>query len=313
MISYALALDVGGTTIAAAVIDSAGQILTCDEVVTPPADAATIAAAVRGVAASVLAAAPPGALAGVGIGSAGPLDPVAGTVSPVNITVWRDFPLVAEVRPIAAGTPVSLAGDAICMALGEHWRGGHGGRTLLGIVVSTGVGSGLIINGTAFQGPTGNAGHFGHTVVQLDGPACPCGARGCVEALSSGPAMTTWALTHGWRPTAPPDARTLATAARSGDPIALRAFDRGARALAAGIASAAAMVDLDTVVIGGGVAAAGPVLFNPIHTALTDYAALPFIRRVHIAPSPLGRRAGLYGAAALAFTTAAQPHLVTQP
>jgi glucokinase len=283
-------------------------MLVGDEIATPTsAGAATIAAAVLDVAGRVLAGAPPGHLIGVGIGSAGPLDPIAGTVSPVNITVWRDFPLVASVRPVARGAPVTLAGDGICMALGEHWRGGHGGRNLLGIVVSTGVGGGLVIDGTAFQGPTGNAGHIGHTVVRLDGPDCPCGGRGCVEALSSGPAMAAWAVAHGWQPVGPPDGRGLAAAACTGDPIARQAFDRGARALAAGIASAAAMVDLDVVVIGGGVAAAGDVLFGPIRAALTDYAVLPFVRRVRIAASPLGRLAGLFGAAALAFTNATEP------
>jgi glucokinase len=300
---YALAIDVGGSTLAAAVIAASGEILARDEIATPiTSGAARIAAAVTDVAGRVLAVAPPGHLIGVGIGSAGPLDPVAGTVSPVNILAWRDFPLVEAIRPVAAGTPVRLAGDGICMALGEHWRGGHGGRNLLGIVVSTGVGGGLVVDGTAYQGPTGNAGHIGHTVVDFDGPDCPCGGRGCVEALSSGPAMTGWALAHGWRPPGPADARTLAGSVRAGDPVARQAFERGARALAAGIASAAAMVDLDVVVIGGGVAAAGEVLFDPIRAALGDYAALAFIKRVRIARSPLGRLAGLYGAAALALS-----------
>jgi glucokinase len=304
----ALALDVGGSTVAAAVIAVSGEIMARDEIPTPAtSDAARIAAAVTDVAGRVLAVAPPGHLIGVGIGSAGPLDPAAGTVSPVNILAWRDFPLVDAVRPVAPGVPVTLAGDGICMALGEHWRGGHGGRTLLGIVVSTGVGGGLVLDGTAYQGPTGNAGHLGHTVVDFDGPDCPCGGRGCVEALSSGPAMTGWALAHGWRPPGPADARTLAASARAGDPVAGQAFQRGARALAAGIASATAMVDLDVVVIGGGVAAAGPVLFDPIRAALADYAVLPFVKRIRIAASPLGRLAGLYGAAALALSDRTAP------
>src|SRR5262245_41261044 len=139
MTRYALALDVGGSTLAAAVVSEDGEILSGDEIATPTSskNAARIAAALIDVAGRVLAVAPPGHLVGVGIGSAGPLDPIAGTVSPVNILVWRDFPLVAAVRPVARRTPVTLAGDGICMALGEHWRGGHGGRNLLGIVVST--------------------------------------------------------------------------------------------------------------------------------------------------------------------------------
>jgi glucokinase len=306
MTGYALALDVGGSTLAAAIVTAGGEILASEEVATPvSADAGRIAAAVTGLAARLAAAVPPGELAGVGIGSAGPLDPVAGTVSPVNITAWRDFPLVAEVRAATGGVPVLLAGDGICMAFGEHWRGGHGGRNLLGMVVSTGVGGGLVIDGAAYPGPTGNAGHIGHIVVRLDGPDCPCGGRGCVEALASGPAMVGWALANGWRPGGVPDGRLLAEAARSGDPVARQAFERGGRAIAAGIVSAAALVDLDVAVVGGGVAAAGDVLFEPLHAAMADYAVLPFVRRIRVTSSPLGRFAGLLGAAALVFSGAA--------
>ncbi|MFL6142464.1 MAG: ROK family protein [Labedaea sp.] len=306
MTGFALALDVGGSTLAAAIVGAGGEVLASEEVATPvSADATRIAAAVTGLAARLAAAVPTGELAGVGIGSAGPLDPVAGTVSPVNIPAWRDFPLVAEVRAVTGGVPVLLAGDGICMAFGEHWRGGHGGRNLLGMVVSTGVGGGLVIDGAAYPGPTGNAGHIGHIVVRLDGPDCPCGGRGCVEALASGPAMVGWALANGWRPDSTPnrapDGRLLAKAARGGDPVARQAFERGGRAIAAAVVSAAALVDLDVAVIGGGVAAAGDVLFDPLRAAMADYAVMPFIRRIRVTSSPLGRFAGLLGAAALVF------------
>jgi glucokinase len=308
MTEVALALDVGGSTLGAAVVAADGTILHSEEVPTPVTfEAAPIAAALTGVATRVLAAAPRGELAGVGIGSAGPLDPVAGTVNPVNIAAWCDFPLVDHVRSATGTARVRLAGDGICMALGEHWRGEHGGGNLLGIVVSTGVGGGLVLDGTVHQGPTGNAGHIGHIVVSLDGPDCTCGGRGCVEALASGPAMAAWALANGWRPAGEPDGRSLAEAARAGEPVARQAFARGARALAAGITSAAALVDLDVVVIGGGVAAAGDVLFAPLRAALGEYAVLPFVRRIRVDASPLGRFAGLLGAAALAFAGADRP------
>jgi glucokinase len=198
------------------------------------------------------------------------------------------------------GVPVRLAGDGICMALAEHWRGaGRGANFLLGMVVSTGVGGGLVLDGVPYHGRTGNAGHVGHVVVEPDGQLCPCGGRGCVETVASGPWMTRWALANGWA--APPgaDAVTLAEAAYAGDPVARQAFHRGATALAAMIASVGAVCDLDLVVIGGGVANSGRTLFDPLEAALADYAGLSFIRGLRVVPAALGGDAGLIGAAAL--------------
>ena len=152
---------------------------------------------------------------------AGPIDADAGTVSPVNIASWRGFPLRDRIAAAMPGVPVRLAGDGVCMALAEHWRGaGRGASFLLGMVVSTGVGGGLVLDGVPYHGRTGNAGHVGHVVVELDGQPCSCGGRGCVETVAAGPWMTRWALANGWA--APPgaDAKTLAEAADAGDPVA---------------------------------------------------------------------------------------------
>jgi glucokinase len=143
-------------------------------------------------------------------------------------------------------------------------------------------------------------------VVDLDGERCACGSRGCVETMASGPSMVRWAAAHGWSTMdgEPADARTLAVDARRGHPAAREAFQRAANALAAGIVSAAALVDLDEVVIGGGVAGAGEVLFQPLLAALPDLAGFDFVRRVRVSRSVLGGDAGLLGAAALALDSA---------
>ncbi|MFI7469694.1 ROK family protein [Nonomuraea sp. NPDC049646] len=181
--------------------------------------------------------------------SSGPLDPAAGTVSPVNIPSWRDFPLVKTVEERLPERAARLAGDAQCMALGEWWRGGSGtARAMLGLVVSTGVGGGIVLDGLPYTGPTGNAGHIGHLAADPEGPPCPCGATGCVELYASGPNMAAWARDQGWDG---PDAKHLAAGAAAGDVIATRAFERAARALAIGILSSAVLLDLDHVVIGG--------------------------------------------------------------
>ncbi|HYN95037.1 MAG TPA: ROK family protein, partial [Pilimelia sp.] len=229
-----LAVDVGGTKLAAALVDPDGTIWARRTVATPaggsePAVSAALAEVVRGVA----AAAPGSGPVAVGIGSAGPLDPEAGTVSPVNIPAWRGYDIVAAVRGLLPGRPVFLAGDGHCMALGEHWRGAAAGSpALLGMVVSTGVGGGVVLDGRVLSGRTGNAGHIGHVVVDINGPDCPCGGRGCVEALASGPAMVRWALAHGWSPgDRPADGRSLADDARAGHPVPAAAFARAGTAV----------------------------------------------------------------------------------
>jgi glucokinase len=292
-----LVLDIGGTKIAAGLVNAKGELLQRNQQPTPrSADPEEVWAAAERAIAEALAAAG-GAVSGAGISSAGPIDLINGTISPVNIGAWRGFPVRDRVAAAVPGVPVRLAGDGLCMALGEHWLGaGQGATFMLGMVVSTGIGGGLVLDGAPYDGRTGNAGHVGHVVVDQHGPPCNCGGRGCVEAIASGPHLVSWAREQGWNGT---DAKSLADAATAGDPIALRAFTRGADAIAAMIASVAAVCDLDLVVIGGGVAKSGPLLFDPLHAALRSYARLDFISGLRVVPAALGGDAGLVGAAAL--------------
>jgi glucokinase len=241
-----------------------------------------------------------GGVRAVGIASAGPIDLHAGTVSPINIASWRGFPLRDRVAAAVPGVHVGLGGDGVCMALGEHWRGaGRGARFLLGMVVSTGVGGGLVLDGVVYHGRSGNAGHVGHVVVDPDGQPCSCGGRGCVETVAAGPSMVRWARANGWAGSPQAGAKELAEAAAAGDPVAVRAFRRGATALAAVIASVAAVCDVDLVVIGGGVAKSGRSLFDPLRAALPDYARLDYLAGLRVVSAELGGDAGLIGAAAL--------------
>ncbi|KUH81470.1 MULTISPECIES: ROK family protein [unclassified Mycobacterium] len=293
-----LAIDVGGTKIAVGLVDDAGTLVHKGKLPTPDGDAETIWAVVDSLVTEALATAG-GRVRGAGIASAGPIDLATGTVSPINITAWQRFPIVERVSGVV-GAPVRLAGDGLCMALGERWRGaGRGADFLLGMVVSTGVGGGLVLDGAPYDGRTGNAGHVGHVVVDPDGGPCTCGGRGCVETIAAGPRMAQWAREQGWDAPAHADAKELADAANAGDAVALRAFRRGAAAVAAMIASVGAVCDLDRVVIGGGVAKSGALLFDPVRDALTSYAGLDFIRRLRVVPAELGGEAGLVGAAAL--------------
>ncbi|MCX4849773.1 ROK family protein [Streptomyces sp. NBC_00893] len=298
------ALDIGGTKIAAALVDGGGSLLVRAQRPTPAReDAETVMGAVTEVLAELSGSPLWGRATAVGIGSAGPVDASAGTVSPVNVPGWRDFPLVERVGKAVGGLPVQLVGDGVAMTAAEHWLGAaRGYDNALCMVVSTGVGGGLVLGGKLHPGPTGNAGHIGHVCVDLDGDPCPCGSRGCVERIASGPNIARRALEAGWRPGPDGDASAaaVAAAARAGDRIAVASFERAAQALAAGIAATATLVEIDIAVIGGGVAGAGDILFTPLRLALRQYATLSFIRRIEVAPAVMGTDAGLVGAAAAA-------------
>ncbi|WP_062346835.1 ROK family protein [Herbidospora yilanensis] len=302
-----LAIDIGGTKFAAATVEPTGTITAKLEMPVGPDPTATLKDIVARIVVPGLISEE--GLTGVGIGSAGPLDAVRGTVSPVNISVWRDFPLVKTVAQLLPGVPVHLAGDGQLMALGEWWRGRFSAGALLGVVVSTGIGGGLVFEGQPHLGPTGNAGHIGHIRAGEGWEACRCGAVGCVETIASGPSMVRWALANGWQQAVEPtfwagrpvDARALAADAKRGVAVAVEAFDRAAGALATAILTTAALFDVDNVVVGGGVAAAGTTLLTPLRRAVADQAGLGFLRRLKVEPTSLGRDAGLLGAAALAL------------
>ncbi|BFV55427.1 ROK family protein [Kitasatospora sp. CMC57] len=300
------ALDTGGTKIAGGLVDTAGALVYQVQLPTPGRKSA---GEVMGVVRRIL-----DLLAGqrawssvrtVGIGSAGPVDVVAGAVSPVNIPAWRGFPIRQEVaaHPAVGGLPVVLGGDAVAMTAAEQWCGAaRPYRNALCLVVSTGIGAGLILDGRLHTGPSGNAGHLGHISVDLDGRPCPCGSRGCLEGPASGTAIARTACDAGWRPEGEgTSAVAVAAAAAAGDPTARHAFDQAARALAAGIAATATLVEIEAAVIGGGVAKAGAVLFDPLRRHLATYAALPFTAGLTLTPAFLGTDAGLIGAAALAL------------
>jgi glucokinase len=174
---------------------------------------------------------------------------------------------------------------------------------MLGMVVSTGVGGGLVLDDRLIEGASGNAGHIGHVVVEPDdGPPCGCGGHGCLEAIARGPALVAWAQREGWRPGRPDvTAKDLAGDGALGHPVGLAAMHRAGRALGIAIASATCLCDLEVVSIGGGLSQAGALLFEPLQEALRAHAKIGFAREVRVVPAALGQSAGLAGAAALVF------------
>jgi glucokinase len=307
MSEQVLAIDIGGTKIAVALVDQDGRVTA--EAVAPTvrsSDAEAVFAPAAEAIAEVAASYEPGSTAlRVGIGSAGPINAPAGTISPVNIGAWRDFPVSQHVEDVLTtqfdfSVDVALAGDGHCFALGEHWLGaGRDVASMVGLVLSTGVGGGAVLDNRLFAGTTGNSVHLGHISVNAWGPECVCGCHGCVEWYARGPALVSAAKLRGW--SGGDDARALTDDARAGDEIAISVIDYGMRALAAGIASTATQLDVTTFVLGGGVSKAGEVIFGPLRQHLRDFATLDFVADLEVRPAIL-ENAGLLGAAALAFS-----------
>ncbi len=319
-----LAVDIGGTKFAVALVDPTGAVQRARRVATPPGgDAQTLWKTLADLIDSLLYGSAPAAsgaepaekprIVGVGVGCGGPMIWPEGVVSPLNMPGWRDFPLRARLAERFPGVPVRVHNDAVCLAVAEHWRGAARGRSnMLGMVVSTGVGGGLVLGDRLIDGGSGNAGHIGHVVVEPGGPVCGCGGRGCLEAVARGPGLAAWAVEQGWVPgAAVPSAavsyveettasgRQLALDAAAGDEIALAAMERAGRALGLAVAAAVNLCDLDVVTIGGGLSQAGRLLFDPLEATLRDHTRMGFARRARVVPASLGQDAGLVGAAAL--------------
>ena len=234
-----------------------------------------------------------------------------GVVSPLNIPAWRDFPLRDR---LAAhyNCPVVVDNDAKAFALGEHRFGaGQGAANVLGLVVSTGVGGGLILDGRLIHGGTGNAGHFGHLVVRAHGPRCGCGNRGCLEVIASGLSIVRHyrartrrggRTTPGGRlpsATLPETGEAVVALDRSGDPLARELLREAARAVGHGIALVANLCDLDRAVIGGGISQTGEAFLEAIRGAVREWTGFPFARRVELTAAGLGPNSGVIGGAAL--------------
>ena len=167
---------------------------------------------------------------------------------------------------------------------------------MLGLVVSTGIGGGLILNDSLFTGETGNAYFMGHHTINFDGVECACGRLGCVETYASGPRMVAIASERGWK--GDPSFIALAESARQGNSTALQVIDEGARALAIGIVNSLGSLDIRTVVVGGGVSQAGDVYWNPLRHHIKNEARFTdFISNIDLRLAQLQRDAGIVGAA----------------
>jgi glucokinase len=275
-----LAVDVGGTKLAAGRVDTGGRLLARSVRATPAGgEAGEILAAVLDAVGDVRV----GDELAVGVGCGGPMLPGGETVSPLNIGGWRDFPLRDRLER-GLGLPAHIDNDAKALALAEGWRGAaRGERDFVAMVVSTGVGGGIVLDGRLLEGAAGNAGHIGHVIVEPDGRACVCGATGCLEAEASGTAIA---------------ARTGRPAADA--PSAER--ERAGRLVGRAVASVVNLLDLRLATVAGSVALGfGEPFFAAARRELERCARISYARGARIVPAGLGDEGPLVGAAAVAW------------
>ncbi|MBI4166161.1 MAG: ROK family protein [Acidobacteria bacterium] len=250
-----------------------------------------------------------------GISFGGPVDFAGQQVTSIVAPGWENFPLSSWVKE-TLGVPCLLDNDANAGALGEYRFGtGRGCESIFYVALSTGIGGGFVCEGKVIRGKDTLAGELGHLPMADSGPRCDCGARGCLEAFSSGSAIGKMAREWGERRTdvmprmvelsggavERVTAREVALAAAEGDPIASRIFRDAARWLGRGLLTVIRIVNPDKIVLGGGVSQAGKLLLDPIHDVLDERksAALPATTEIVIAE--LGNYSALYGAVALAL------------
>lgn len=286
-----LAVDFGGTKVEAALV--ANGVIVAGTRTRRPTGPERSADELDAAVAEVVRGALGGAtVARVGIGSAGPVDTVRGLASPLNVPAWRDHPLRDVVAAVVPGARVVLAADGLAITLAEQRYGaGRGSDNVMGMVVSTGIGGGLVLDGRGVSGASGNAGHIGHIQVSGFDDPCACGRSGCVEAVASGPNSVRWARAQGW------EGSTGEELAASDDPRARVAIERSARAVGLAIASASALVDLEVVAIGGGFSRSAPDYLDLVRVAAAE--GFPFVQATRIVAAGLGDEAPLIGAAAL--------------
>ena len=298
-----LGLDIGGTKLAAGVVDADGGV---HGFVAAPSEATRgsehglarlFELGRQAVARSGIAWT---AIESVGIGCGGPLDSERGVlIAPLHLPGWKDVPIV-ELAERALERPAVLDNDATAAAAGEHRYGaGRGTRNMVYLTISTGVGGGVVIDDRLYRGATGNGGELGHVTVDWHGRECRgCGRRGCLEAYASGTSIAERAREAGMAGASAPE---VAAAAQAGDPVAVRIWSETCEALACGITSLANLFEPELVVLGGGVSRAGEQLLGPVRELVQAQVIVPPGRTVDVVHAALGDSVGVVGAAAVAY------------
>lgn len=281
MAELVIAVDIGGTKISVGTVTGDGELVERHDAPTPRTSDHEVVFETLTSLLDHLEHAPSAAACGVGCG--GPMTRGGAEVSPLNIPAWRHFPLRARLASFT-GVPVFVDNDAKALALGEGWVGAAvGEENFIGMVVSTGIGGGIVLDGRLLDGASGNAGHIGHVIVEPDGRECGCGVRGCVEAEASGTAIA--AITGRPAAEAPPEV-----------------VERAGTLVGRAIASVVNLLDLPLAVVAGSVALGfGEPFFAAAQAEIDRRCGLSFARGARVVPGALGSRGPLVGAARVAL------------
>jgi len=314
-------VDVGGTKVAAGLVDRNGEIKT--QIRTPMVANGTAADGLAAVASALdlLFARDPQArplIRGIGICAPGPLDPATGVViNPPNLPCWRNFPLAAEVQRIYL-VPVKVENDANAAALAEaYWGAGRGYRHIFYAGIGTGIGTGIVFEKRIYNGRTGAAAEGGHMSIDYRGPRCGCGKPGCIEILAAGPAIARRARA---KLTANPaseqnprsamldlangnvDAVTsemVGQAYLAGDPLAKQTLEETVDLLSLWLSNIVDLLEPDAIIIGGGVAAMLNPFFGDITKGIAEYCINSRSQEIPLLQARYGADSGIAGGAAL--------------
>lgn len=314
MKKYIIGVDLGGTKIATVLTDLCGKILGRGELATEArcGQDAVIENVFKSVD-MVLAKTHVSTdeVIGLGIGSPGPLDAQSGVVLEAPNLGWENVP-IRDILQERYNVPVYLENDANAAGLAEQRFGaGRGSDYLLYVTVSTGVGGGIIVHGSAYQGAHGIAGEIGHIAIDPEGPLCNCGSTGCLEAFASGTGLVRRSITaiEAGAKTKVTDmvdgdlskvtAITLAEAARSGDEFAIDMYKSVGRYLGIGLASIVNFMDPEVIVIGGGLSKSADLFFDEIRKTINARAFKAAAEKVKIVRSELGGDVGTLGSVAV--------------
>jgi glucokinase len=312
-----LAIDLGGTKIIAALVSPQGQVMSKENYPTlakegPSAVIDRIFSAID----HLLEAGNTklSQLHGLSIAAAGAIDPERGVVtSSPNLAGWHDVPL-RDIVSSKYKVKACLINDASAGALGEYEFGaGKGVSNLIFLTVGTGIGGGIIINGSLYLGPSGSAGEVGHTTIDVNGPRCSCGNIGCLETLASGTAMAGEAIrriSRGERSVLTEmvedkldniTAELVGMAAQGGDSLALEVISQAATYLGVGMVNLVNIFNPEMVIVGGGVAQMADLLIEPARQVVEERAFKLSAQAVRIVPTQLGDEAAVLGAAVFAY------------
>jgi glucokinase len=314
---YVVGIDLGGTKILSAVVNSQGEILSRDHSLTPStSDYRAVVKSIVGSAKSALSQAgmDTSRVEAVGVGAAGISNPQTGILftSP-NLPSLRSVPL-RDIIAQEMGKKTFLTNDANAAALGEFYFGaGRGTRHFIYVTISTGIGGGIIIDGKLYAGATGAAGEVGHMIIDDQGPPCNCGSRGCWETLASGTALArearrriekgakTSILDYAKGDLSKVTAQIIHTAAQNGDNLAKELIAQTGYYVGLGLANLINIFNPELIVIGGGLSNIGDMLLEPAFKVACEMAYIEAYNKVRFARAALGQDSGVLGSAIYAL------------